>query len=275
MNKMLRSNGFKLLNSKLSHYSCRYFSSKVAIVTGGASGIGRATSLGFARQGTNVVIADINKDAANDTLNMIKKDSGEAIYVETNISNESDCKRLTEETVKKYGRIDILIHNAANFILKGFSGTKEEWIKSFETNVIGHAMVTKYAIEEMKKQKGASIVIVSSQSAFIAQPDNFVYAASKAGGLQLARNLSLDLAKYGIRVNSVSPGSIITPALENHCKRYNITLDDLEQEHQKTTIIGRLGRPEEVANAIIFLASEKASYITGTNLMVDGGFTVK
>jgi NAD(P)-dependent dehydrogenase (short-subunit alcohol dehydrogenase family) len=269
------ANKLKYLKPKsFKSFSTLLFQDKVVIVTGGSQGIGRSTCIEFAKEGAKVLLADINTKGSQETVDQIKSQGYEASYIHSDISKEEDCKKITEEAVKRYGQVNVLVNNAAIFILKGFSATKEEWMKSFEVNVIGHAMTTKYAIEELKKQKRSSIVNVSSISAHIAQPDYFVYTTSKAANLQMTRNMALDLSKYGIRVNCVCPGTIRTPAVDNAVKQLGITLADVEEEHKRTTILRRLGNPEEVANGIVFLASEKASYITGTYLMIDGGLTV-
>jgi NAD(P)-dependent dehydrogenase (short-subunit alcohol dehydrogenase family) len=249
------------------------FKDNVVIVTGGSQGIGRATCIEFAKEGARVLLSDIKTEGSQETVNIIKKNGGECSFFHSDVSKDDDCRKITDEAVKRYGKVNVLVNNAAVFMLKGFSATREEWLKSFDVNVMGTAFVTKYAVEELKKQKNSAIVNVSSISAYIAQPDFFVYTTSKAAIHQMTRNLALDLAPFGIRVNSVSPGTIKTPAVENHAKKIHQTMEEIEETHKKCTILGRTGEPVEVANGILFLASHKASYITGTSLLIDGGYT--
>jgi NAD(P)-dependent dehydrogenase (short-subunit alcohol dehydrogenase family) len=261
-------NTFRLSNAK--NFSS-LFKDKVVIVTGGSQGIGRATCIEFAKEGAKVLIADIK--GCEETINRIKKNGGECSSIHSDISKEEDCRRITEEAVKRYGKVNVLVNNAAAFVLKGLSATREEWFKSFETNELGYAFVTKFAVEELKKQKNSSIVNVTSISAYTAQPDRYVYSCSKAAILQLTRNLALDLAPFGIRVNCVAPGTIKTPIVDDWIKQIGMTMKELDESCKSSVILGRTGEPEEIANGILFLASDKASYITGTSLIIDGGFT--
>jgi NAD(P)-dependent dehydrogenase (short-subunit alcohol dehydrogenase family) len=182
--KIFPSNSKKFItNLSLKNFSnpkSNLFKDKVVIVTGGGQGIGRATCMEFAKEGAKVILADNNPKTSQETIELIKQQKGECSFVQSDISKEDDCRKITEEAVRRYGKVNVLVNNAAIFYLKGFSATKEEWIKQFEVNVIGYAFVTKYAAEELKKQKGSAIVNVSSMSAFIAQPDYFVYTSSKA-----------------------------------------------------------------------------------------------
>jgi NAD(P)-dependent dehydrogenase (short-subunit alcohol dehydrogenase family) len=248
------------------------FKDKVVIVTGGSQGIGRATCIEFAKEGANVLIADTDPQGSSETINIIKKKGGECSFIKSDISKDEDCITITSEAIKRYGKINVLINNAAVTILKGFSATKEEWLKSFETNVLGYAFVTKYAVEELKKQKNSSIVNISSISSYIAQPDRFVYSCSKSAVHQLTKNLALDLAPFGIRVNSVSPGRVIPPPLEEYASNNGISKNEIEEFYNTTTMLKRVGEPVEVAYGVLYLASEKASYITGTSLVIDGGY---
>jgi NAD(P)-dependent dehydrogenase (short-subunit alcohol dehydrogenase family) len=154
---------------------------KVAIVTGAGSGIGRATAELLAEEGAKVVVADIDPKGGNETVKAIQEKGNTAHFVEADISQEADAKRISDQAVKTYGGIDILVNNAATFVLKGFEASVEEWQRSLGVNVIGTAIVTKYAVEHMKK-KGGSIVILGSISSFLAQPDFFAYSATKGSG---------------------------------------------------------------------------------------------
>jgi len=246
---------------------------KVAIVTGGASGIGHSTALLLAEEGAKVVIADIDAAAGQKAVAQIVEAGGKALFVPADISKEEAARRITEDTVKAFGRVDILVNNAATFVLKGFDATVEDWQRSLGVNVIGTSIVTKYAIEPMKEAGGGAIVIMASISSWVAQANFFAYSATKAALLQMTRNMAMDLAPHKIRVNCVCPGTILTPASYRHMKKTGMTLEQFDAEEGAKTLLGRVGTSREVAYAVLFLASDEASYITGTHLMVDGGYT--
>ncbi|MGH9470878.1 MAG: SDR family NAD(P)-dependent oxidoreductase, partial [Terriglobia bacterium] len=158
-------------------------------------------------------------------------------------------------------------------VLKGFDATVEDWQRSLGVNVIGTSMVTKYAIEHIKTAGGGAIVNLASISSWVAQPNFFAYSATKAALLQMTRNMAMDLAPFNIRVNSVCPGTILTAASYRHMKSAGLTFDQFNEQEGGKALLKRVGKPREVASAILFLASDEASYITGASLMVDGGLT--
>jgi NAD(P)-dependent dehydrogenase (short-subunit alcohol dehydrogenase family) len=245
---------------------------KVAIITGGASGIGQATARLFAENGARVVVADIDEARGQETVSLIRSDGREAVFVPADVSQEDQARNITEEALQRFGRVDILVNDAAVFVLKGFSASAGEWQHSFAVNVMGMVFCTKHASAEMKKNGGA-IVNLGSISSWIAEPDCFTYSATKGAILQITRNMAMDLAPYGIRVNCVCPGTILTPASIGHMEKIGLTLEQFKAEEGARTLLKRLGDPREIASAILFLASDEASYITGTSLVVDGGYT--
>ena len=247
---------------------------KVAIVTGAATGIGQTAAEVLAEEGAKVVIADIDAAGGEATVATIRGKGGTAVFVQADISKEAEAKRISDEAVRNFGRIDILVNNAATFVLKGFEATVEEWQRSLGVNVIGTAMVTKYAVEHMKKNGGA-IVILASISSFVAQPNFFAYSATKAALLQMTRNMAMDLGPHKIRVNCVCPGTILTAASYRHMEKVGMTLEQFNADEGAKTFLGRIGQTREVAAAILFLASDEAAYITGASLMVDGGYTAQ
>ena len=246
---------------------------KVAVITGAATGLGEATALLFAEEGARVVVADVDDAGGGGAASEIRKKGGEAQFVHADIAQESDARTIADEAVRAFGRIDILVNNAAIFVLKGFDATVAEWQRSLGINVVGTALVTKYVAEVMKKNGGGAIVNLSSISAWIAQSNMFAYSSTKAAILQMTRNMAMDLAPYGIRVNAVCPGTIMTAAVRRYMQERRLTLEQLNAEEGAKTLLKRVGEQREVASAILFLASDEASYITGTHLMVDGGYT--
>ena len=248
---------------------------KVAIVTGGAAGIGEATAVLFAEEGAKVVVADLDKTAGEKTVGRIQKSGGEAIFVKTDVSDEKAVRRACDQAVKRFDKLDILVNNAATFVLKGIEADVEDWERSLRVNVIGASLMSRYAVEKMKQTGGGAIVNLSSISAFIAQPLFVTYSATKAALLQMTRNMAMDLATFNIRVNCVCPGTILTRATQDHMKRIGVSFEEFLAQEAPAHMLNRVGQPREVAYAILFLASDEASFITGTHLMVDGGYTAK
>ena len=248
---------------------------RAAIITGGAAGIGRATAELFAEEGARVVVADLDENSGDETVSVIEGKGGEAIFVATDVSREDDARRLCEEALLAFGRVDILVNNAATFVLKGLEASIEDWRRSLDVNVVGTALVSRFAVEAMKRSGGGAIVNLGSISSFIAQPQFVTYSATKAALVQMTRNMALDLAPFGIRVNCVCPGTILTRASQDHMERVGMTLEEFVAEEGPKHLLGRVGKPREVAYAILFLASDEASFITGTHLMVDGGYTAR
>jgi NAD(P)-dependent dehydrogenase (short-subunit alcohol dehydrogenase family) len=246
---------------------------KVAIVTGGSHGIGRATAVLFAEEGAKVVIADPSEEAGKECVARITNDGGQAIFVRTDISSEDDCRNCCDEAVRTFGRLDIVVNNAAAFVLKGLAATVEDWERVLGVNVIGTALMSRFASEYMKQFGGGSIVNLGSISSFVAQPSFVTYSATKAAILQMTRNMAMDLAPFNIRVNCVCPGTILTRASEEHMAQIGMTKEDFIASEGPKHLLNRVGDPREVAYPILFLASDEASFITGTHLMVDGGYT--
>jgi dihydroanticapsin dehydrogenase len=246
---------------------------KTAIVTGGAAGIGEAIAQLVAEEGGSVVIADRDEEGGEATARAIREAGGRAIFVRTDVSDEDQVRAMRDACVAEFGTIDVLVNNAAVFVLQGVDASVEDWRRSFGINVVGNALCTRFASEVMKRNGKGAIVNLSSISAFVAQPGFVTYSATKAAILQMTRNQALDLAPFGIRVNCVCPATILTRASYDHMERTGQSLADFEAEQAELHPIGRVGRPREVAYPVVFLASDEASFITGTHLMVDGGYT--
>ncbi|WP_347549958.1 glucose 1-dehydrogenase [Pseudalkalibacillus hwajinpoensis] len=241
---------------------------KVAIVTGGGGGIGRATSLRFASEGANVVVSDIHEESGKETVKQIHEQGGDAIFVRTDTSLEGEMKALVEECQKQYGGLDILFNNAgvSNEEVKLADLSVDEWDRVVSINLKGVFLGMKYAIPEMEKRSGGAIVNTSSLLGFKGKKYMAAYNASKGGVITLTKNAALDYGSKNIRVNAVCPGvidtNIVTPWKEDERKWPIIS---------KANALKRVGQPEEIANAVLFLVSDEASYVTGTSLLVDGG----
>jgi len=247
---------------------------KVAIVTGGGSGIGRATCERFAEEGASVAIAEKDEAGGRETAARI---GAKALFVRTDVADETSVQNAVAETVRAFGKIDVLVNNAAAFIQKGIDATPAEWREVMDVNVMGPALGAKHAVPEMRKIGGGAIVNVASISSFIAQPNYWTYNSSKAAIANLTRCMALDLAPFNIRVNAVAPGTIWTPIVQRLAREMGMdrAAADRYPLWGGGHMIPRLGEPREIANAILFLASDEASFITGENLMADGGYTAK
>jgi len=245
---------------------------KVAIVTGAASGIGRATAELFAEEGAKVVVADINVPEGEKTVSNIRASGGDALFVHADISKDADAKRISEEAVKAYGRIDILVNNAAAFVFKALEeATVEDWQRALSINIMGTALCTKYAVEHMKRVGGGAVVNVGSVHGFVGQPGYIPYAATKAALVQMSRNMAIELGPFNIRVNCACPGAVLTDHTLHRLKELGMTPEDLGAQQP----LKRGSQPRESASAILFLASDDASFVTGAFLMVDGGYTAQ
>ncbi|MBO8155327.1 MAG: glucose 1-dehydrogenase [Bacillaceae bacterium] len=239
---------------------------KVAIITGGASGIGAATAKMFSDEGAKVVVADFSEKGQEVADSLF----GNAIFVKTDVSKEDDIKNLIHKTVDQFGSVDIMFANAGvGDATPAHELSMEDWQNMIDVNLTGVFLSNKHAIKQMLKQdKGGSIVNNASILGHVGQEGITSYTAAKGGVVNLTRSLGVTYAKNGIRVNAVCPGYIDTPLLDE-------APDELKQQLASLHPIGRLGTAEEVAKAVLFLASDDASFITGANLLVDGGYTAQ
>ncbi|WP_230940207.1 SDR family NAD(P)-dependent oxidoreductase [Burkholderia pseudomultivorans] len=244
------------------------FENKVAIVTGGASGIGAATARAFAREGARVVIADLADNGAELAAELIDQ-GGHALYVQTDVTDSDDVQELIARTVQVYGRVDVMFANAGVAIDNRIDSLDEAaWKKTLDINLTGVYLCNKYAIQQMLKQGGGTIVNCGSIHSHVGKSGVTAYAAAKGGVKLLTQTLAIDYGQQNIRVNAVCPGYIDTPLLKNMSQDTKRALVALHP-------MGRLGRAEEVANAVLFLASDEASFVNGSSLLVDGGYTAQ
>jgi len=252
------------------------FEDRTAIITGGASGIGRAAALQFAREGAGVLVADLDGDGAARVVAEIEKAGGRAEAIVADVSGEEGARAIASRCMDRWGRIDILVNNAAAFLYKRVEeATPADWDRVLSVNVVGTSLCSRFAVEAMKQQGSGSIVNVASINGMIGMPDQFTYNATKAAIIEMSKSMAIDLGPFNIRVNSICPGVTDTPALQRTIDEMGFTVDAVIEGYiAPRCIIKRFGRPEEVAAVIVFLASDEASYMTGATVVVDGGFTV-
>jgi len=243
---------------------------KLAIVTGGAQGIGKATTKKFLESGISVVIADIDEEAGRETEEEFLS-VGNVKFIKTDVADENMVKNMIEETMRIFGRLDILVNNAGIAINKHISElTLEEWNKILSVNLTGAFLCAKYAYPCLKKENGV-IINISSTRAFMSEPNTEAYSASKGGIYALSHALAISLGP-DVRVNCISPGWIEVSEWKKRSLRKEPELTELDHKQHP---VGRVGKPEDIANLILFLVSDKASFITGAHFIVDGGMTRK
>jgi NAD(P)-dependent dehydrogenase (short-subunit alcohol dehydrogenase family) len=242
---------------------------KVAIVTSGNSGIGRATAIALAREGAKVTIAARRASEGEETVRLIKEAGSDAIFVKTDVAIENDVRSLVEKTVDTYGRLDYAVNNAGigEKMTPLVEQTSEKFDQIMNTNVRGVWLSMKYEIPVMTKNGGGAIVNTSSGAGLVGFPQMSAYIASKHAVLGLTKSAALEYAKSGIRINAIAPGGVETDMLMHTVGNDNQFMETFNSMHP----IGRIGRPEEIANTVVWLLSDKASFVLGHTLLVDGG----
>ncbi|KAB1188496.1 MULTISPECIES: SDR family oxidoreductase [Haloferax] len=245
---------------------------KVALVTGAASGIGRETALRFAEEGSKVVVSDVQKDAGEQVAGEIENAGGDAVFLDADVSNEADVARLVDETVNVFGGLDFAHNNAG---IEGTVGSiaemdLDDFQRVIDINLTGVFLSMKYEIPRLLERGGGAIVNTASVAGMTGGPNLSHYYAAKHGVIGLTRSAALEVATDNIRVNAVLPGVIETPMIE----RFTAGNEEAKEALLKDEPIGRLGRPEEIASAVVYLCSDDASFVTGHPMVVDGGYVV-
>jgi len=246
------------------------FEGKVVLVTGASSGIGQATALAFGREGAKVVVAARRIPESKETVRMIEEAGGEAIFVRTDVSKRAEVEALVDRAVEHFGGLDCAFNNAGIPQIPRVPAadcTEESWDQVVDTNLKGMWLCMKYEIPQMLIRGGGAIVNCSSGVGLIGSPNSPAYISSKHGIVGLTKSAALDYAKKGIRINAVCPGVTWTPELEKYVREVG------EAQVALQLPMGRMGKPEEIADAVLWLCSDASSFVTGQALAVDGGWT--
>ncbi|MGD0423664.1 MAG: glucose 1-dehydrogenase [Candidatus Bathyarchaeia archaeon] len=248
---------------------------KVAIITGAGSGFGRSSALLFADEGAKVALVDIDESSGLETLRMITEKDGDALFLKSDVTRAQEAETMVKRTVDKYGKVNVLMNNVGVWLMGSVTElTEEVWDKVMDINLKSVFLCSKYVIPELIKAGGGSIINLSSIMGKVGFPSDSVYCASKAGVILLTKVMALDYGQYNIRVNAICPGDCDTPMVQRYLKSQKnpeVTLKAMEEVYP----FKRLGRPIEVAYAALYLASDESSFTTGSELMVDGGYTAK
>ncbi|MCL4395757.1 MAG: SDR family oxidoreductase [Chloroflexi bacterium] len=248
---------------------------RVVIITGAGKGIGAGIAKVFAREGAKVVLADWDEAAGMKTTDELCRSGADAIFVKCDVSNEGQVKALIDSAIKKYGKLDVLVNNAGIGVYKTvLDTTLEEWNRCLSVNLTGQFLCSKYAIPHIKAAGGGAIVNIASVHSYQNVGGTAPYAASKGGVVALTRVMAIDYGSDKIRVNAICPGWIDTPLIRGIFAG-DPDPEKAQRDVERRQVLGRLGTPEEVGEAVAFLASEQASYITGASLMVDNGMTAQ
>jgi len=249
-------------------------------LTGAASGIGRSTAILFAKEGAIQIISDINEVGLKETYEMIKDGKENTIFMKVDVTKPAEVKDMIDTTIKKYGKIDILVCNAGVVRVGPIEDFPDkDYDLLINVNLKGTYYTCKYAVPYFKNQKFGSIITLASVAAHIGQVNHANYCSTKAGILGFTRALALDLAPYRVRVNSVSPGATDTPMLQGDVAKQardrGVDYNMVKKEFEEEGVMGRWARPEEIATGILYLATNDSSYMTGADLRLDGGWTTR
>jgi len=255
------------------------FQDKVVIVTGGAKGIGRAISLSFTREGANVLCADVDVAAGDAISKEAAGLAGKLVFVQADVAQAAECKALVEKAVTDFGGLDVVCNNVGiqptSSYLPAHELPEEAWDRIMAVNVKSRFLMAKYAVPEMKKRGGGAIINTASVQGLQSALGVSAYAASKGADLSLTRQLALEYAKDNIRVLAVNPGTIDTPLVAEAAAASGVPTAELHKTWGDDHPVGRIGQPQEVANVVLFLASDGASFMTGSYVNVDGGMMAK
>ena len=253
--------------------------SKVALVTGAGSGIGREIALLYARQGARVVVADVNMEAARTVMEEIAGQGGVANAQAMDVSNEPSVQEAMEDTVERYGRLDILVNNAGiSHVGNLLETATEDFDRVMSVNLKGVFLCSKHGVERMLAQDppGGVLVNIASVAGMIAVERRLAYGSSKGAVIALTRSIAIDFVGQGIRANAICPGTVHTPFVEGYLERnFAANKDEVRQQLHARQPLGRMGRPDEIAYAALYLASDEAAFATGSALVIDGGWTAK
>jgi NAD(P)-dependent dehydrogenase (short-subunit alcohol dehydrogenase family) len=252
------------------------FAGKVVVITGGALGIGRATAVEFGREGACVTIADVNERAGREAAAAVDAAGGQGLLVVADVSRAEDCQRVVRETVDRFGGLDVLFNNVGiqpqESYLKVEDTPEEMWDRILDVNLKSYFLMSKYALPEIRRRGGGVIVNTASVQGLQSQHGVGAYAASKGGVLSLTRQMALDYAAEGIRVLAVCPGTIDTEMVRAAARREPDGVEAALERFGKSHPLGRIGKGQDIANVVLFLASERASFMTGEYVCVDGGY---
>ncbi len=249
---------------------------KAVLVTGGGSGIGLATALAFLREGARVAIADVSSVRVREARTAARAQGHDLVIVRGNVTKEGDAKRMVDEAVKAFGRLDVVFNNAGILIeAPVHEMSAADWDRILGVNLKGVFLVSKYAVRHMMWQGSGTIVNTGSVNSLVGDPDAAAYCASKGGVALLTKSMALAYANHGIRVNAVAPGWVETRMFAREAKTRGVSVASYRKSSGAQHPIGRVGRPEEIANLVLFLASDDASYITGALVVADGGYTAQ
>lgn len=249
------------------------FANKVVLITGGTSGIGKSTALAFSQAGAKVVIAGRRANLGKSIVNSIEDQGGTAFFQPTDVTQEAQVQSLIQQTISRWGRIDVAFNNAGSegeIFVPVTNQTVENFHAVMNTNVLGILLGMKYQIPVMLQSGGGIIINVASVAGVVGMPAMSVYSAAKHAVVGLTRSVALEVARQGIRINCISPGVIETEMCDRF-EQAGSKKEVIEQLHP----LGRIGQPEEIAKAVLFLASEDSSFMAGANLIVDGGWTAQ